>query len=155
MTKYFAVIKNHLVDSIIVADEEFLKHIKDNYHHIVDVTNMVRPKPGDTYYPKTNSFVDNHIEIIEIPSLNPTPELTFEPFQLSKYSVHHENGYIIIGCKKYSSAGFIDALKKIAEEKVDVTSHFSTLYNGPGHGKFNITWDDVQKLYDVIIKGEL
>ena len=154
MEKYFALIKNSLVQHVIVADDDFLKHVEKDYDYVVDVTNQTRPNPGDSYYAKTGSFVQNDTEIIEIPSSEPTPELNFEPFQLSKYTVHHENGYIIIGCKKYSAAGFIEALKKIATQTEDTTSHFSTLYNGPAHGKFGISWADVKKLHDVIVKGQ-
>lgn len=154
MEKYFALIKNHLVHSIIVADDDFKKHIEKDYDHVIDVTDMKRPHHGDSYYSKTNTFISNKDDVNDIPSDRETPVLNFEPFHISKYEVKHENGYIVIGCKKYSAAGFIDALEKIAGEKEDSTSHFSTLYNGPAHGKFGISWDDLQKLYNVIVKGQ-
>lgn len=152
MEKYFALIKNDLVQHIIVADDDFLKHIKKDYDHIVDVTNTDRPQPGDSYYPKTESFIANHIELTDI-SDEPAPELNFEPFHISKYHVSHQDGYIIIGCKKYSAAGFIKEVKKIAERTEDTTSTFVARPEGPAHGKFGVTWADVQKIYEIIIKG--
>jgi hypothetical protein len=154
MEKYFALIKNNIVHSIIIADEKFIQLIQKEHDDIIEVTDINRPHPGDSYYSKTNTFVANHTEMIDIPSSEPEPTLTFSPFQLSKYTVSHDNGYIVIGCKKYSAAGFIEALKKIAEQKEDTVTHFSTLYNGPAHGKFGITWGDVRKLYAVIVNGE-
>lgn len=154
MEQYFALIKKDIVEHVIVAGDDFLKHIEKDYDKIVDVSNMTRPQPGDSYYPNTNSFIPNHTDVTDIVADEPAPVLSFEPFSLSKYSVRHENGYVIIGCKHYSAAGFIKEVRKIAEKTSDTTSTFIAREDGPAHGKFGITWDDVQKLYEIIIKGQ-
>lgn len=154
MSKYFALIKNAIVEHVIVADDDFLVHVEKDYDEIIDVTNIQRPQPGDSYYPKTNNFVANHIDVNDIDADQPAPVLNFEPFQISKYQVKHEDGYIVIGCKRYSAAGFIKEVTKIAERTADETSTFVARKDGPAHGKFGVTWADVQKIYEIVIKGQ-
>lgn len=154
MEKYFALIKKDIVEHVIVASDDFLKHVEKEYDKVVDVTNIVRPQPGDSYYPNTDSFVPNHVDVTDIAADDPAPVLNFEPFSISKYKVSHEDGYIIIGCKRYSAAGFIKEVRKIAEKTSDTTSTFVARSEGPAHGKFGVTWEDVQKIYEIVIKGQ-
>jgi hypothetical protein len=157
MEKHFALIKNGIVEGVILADDIFINNIKEKYDLILDVTNINRPATGDSYYVKTNTFVSNTEDIVHVPvdmsgkHMQNGTEIGFKPFKISKYSVTWEDGMVVIGCKKYSAPGFFDALHKIFIEKQDTISHFTTI-NGPAHGKFGITWDDVQKLYDVLKK---
>lgn len=160
MEKYFALINNNLIEAIIVADDDFIKHIKDKYDIILDVTNN-RPHLGDSYYPETKMFISNSNNSPEISvdlsaeHLQKGTESGFEPFNLSKYSVKYENGMVIIGCKHYPAAGFMDALHKVLIEKENTVHCFQTLDDGPAHGKFGITWDDAQKLYDALSKVKI
>jgi hypothetical protein len=160
MEKYFALIKNNIVEKVIVATDKFLSNIEKQYDLIIDVTdNINRPAAGDSYYSKTKCFVSNNIDINHIPvdisanHMQNVINVDFKPFQLSKYDVKYENDMIIIGCKHYSVLGLFDALHKVLIEKQHTTSHFTTLDEGPAHGKFGITWDDAQKLYDTL-KGK-
>ena len=161
MEKHFALIKNNLVEGVIVANESFLPIIKDKYDLILDVTDIQRPSTGDSYYPVTNTFISNDHEIVDIPAdlkadhLQSGTEKGFKPFKISNYSVKYENGMIVIGCKKYSAPGFMDALHKILIEKQHTTSHFTTLEDGYAHGKFKITLEDAKKLYDALKKVKL
>lgn len=160
MEKYFALINNSLVVSVAVGDDSFLSHIDGKYDLVVDVTNRDRPMPGDSYYSNIDSFISNSIETIHIPvdlsaaHLNSGTEKGFEPFNISKYSVRYDKGTIQIGCKKYSAPGFMDALHKILIEK-ETTVHCFDTSKGPTHGKFEVTWDDVKKLYEALKKVRL
>ena len=161
MEKYFALIKNNLIESVIVASDDFVQTIKGDWDHVVDVTNTVRPSVGDSYYSDTGAFVSNSVDVNHIPAdlsakhLKEGTQEGFEPFQLSKYSVKYEDGMVVIGCKRYSLAGFIDSLHKFVIEKQKTSKHFTTLNGNPCHGKFDITWEDMQKLYDVLIKVKI
>lgn len=158
--KYYALIQNNIVQSIIIADDSFLKHIENKYQYIIDVTDN-KPTVGDSYYNKTNKFIPNNTDKNEISvdlnlkHLKNGTETEFKPFTLSKYSVRYEDGFVIIGCKKYSAAGLLDALHKVLIEKHHTTSHFTTFDDGPAHGKFGITWDDAKLLYDALNKVKL
>lgn len=158
MEKYFALIKNNLVNSVIVATDEFIPLIKHKYEIIVDVTNKTRPNVGDSYYSDIDTFIPNtiganHINVdLQAEHLKTGTEEGFEPFTLSKYSVKYDNGMVHIGCKSYTPAGLFDALHKVLIEDTQTTHCFTTLEDGPAHGKFGITWDDAQKLYDVLLK---
>lgn len=157
MNKYFALIKNGIVETIAFGDDIFLEHIKDKYDIIVDVTEKNRPQVGDSYYNDTNSFISNFSEVINIPvdlnqdHLKHGTNSGFEPFTISKYSVKYENGMIQIGCKKYSAAGCMDSLHKILIEK-NPTNQYFTIRNGePHHGKFNVTLEDAKKIYNALL----
>lgn len=158
MEKYFALIKNNIVEGVVVGNDAFLSQIQDVYSDVVDVTDRPRPAAGDSYYKDTDSFISNTVHMNHIPvdmsadHLLTGTEEGFEPFQLSQYSVKYENGVITIGCKKYSAPGLLDALHKVLIEDHQTTSHFTQLEDGPTHGKFGITWDDAQKLYDALVK---
>ena len=158
MEKHYALIKNSLVEAVIVGTDDFLQHIKDKYDLIVDVSEGSRPATGDSYYHDTNTFVANHLTDHQIPvdlsadHLHTGTESGFKPFQISKYSVSYEDGVIIIGCKKYSAVGMLDTLHKLLIDKQQTTTYFTALKNGPTHGRFGITWDDAQKLYDALRK---
>lgn len=150
MEKYFALIKNNLVDKVVVADDAFLKHIAGQYDVIIDVTNLDRPSAGDSYYPDTKEFVSNTETLHELPvdlnqaHLQNGTENEFPPFRISRYDVSYTKGVIMIGCKRYSAPGFMDALHKMLIEGKQTVSIFS----GTSHGKFEITRDDMQTLYD-------
>lgn len=156
--KYYALIKKNIVEGIVFGDESFETHIKEQYDLVVDVTNSTRPSPGDSYYPDTETFISNTTSAVEI-TVNPDAEHLqqgteegFEPFQLSKYAVSYEDGMIVIGCKRYSALGFMDALHKMHVGD-DNTAHCFSINNGnPGHGKFDITWEDVELLYEKLSK---
>lgn len=153
MEKHFALIRNNLVEAVIVANDVFLSHIKDKYDLIVDVSEGCRPTTGDSYYSDTKTFVPNHLISHEIPvdlssaHLHTGTENGFKPFQISQYSVSYETGVITIGCKKYSAIGILDTLHKLLVEKKKTTTYFTALENGPTHGKFEITWEDAQKIH--------
>lgn len=157
MEKYFALINKGLVESVIVANDDFLDHIKDKHELILDVTYRDRPSVGDSYYKDMDIFVSNRLETHHIPvdlklkHLNQGTEKGFEPFQISKYTVSYADGMIQIGCKKYSAPGFLDALHRFLIKK-EQTVHCFTVVGKPGHGKFEVTWDDMQKLYDALSK---
>lgn len=155
MQKYLALINKNIVHSVVIGDEKFLEHVSNEYDFVVDVTDIKRPTAGDSYYPEANQFVNNELEIISIPAnldeehMKRGTENGFEPFNISKYSVRYENGMVQIGCKKYSAAGLFDVAHKILIEKTKTIHYFDTS-NGPTHGKFAVTWDDVKKLYDAL-----
>jgi hypothetical protein len=157
MEKYFALIKKHMVESIIVANDAFAKELLSKYDYVVDVTKQ-RPTVGDSYYPETDSFISNttdfhHIPVdLEAEHLQKGTEDSFEPFKLSKYSVSYENGVVTIGCKQYSAPGLLDSLHKVLIEDHSTVAYFNTMGPNPGHGKFDITWEDAQALYDALIK---
>lgn len=157
MEKYFALINKNTVHSVVIGDNKFLEHAKNKYDFVIDVTNRKRPCADDSYYPETDSFIENQLETIHIntdldsPHMKNGTEDGFEPFNISKYSVKYENGMIQIGCKKYSGPGFFDALHKILIEK-NTAAHCFDTSNGPTHGKFPVTWDDVKKLYNALSK---
>lgn len=158
MEKYYALIKNNIVESIIVANEDFLPHIQDKYDVILDVTDN-RPVVGQSYYPDTSTFIENksgavHIDTdLEAEHLKLGTEDGFEPFKLSKYSVKYENGMVHIGCRQYSAPGLLDALHRgLVEKQTGTVSCFVTEDAGPMHGKFGITWNDAQLLYNALIK---
>lgn len=161
MEKYFALIKDGLVKEVIVASDDFIPLIQDQYDHIIDVTGKSRPSVGDSYYSNTEEFIQNNLDTIVLPVidedadyLNEGTEDGFEPFQISKYSVSYKDGFIQIGCKKYSAPGFLEALHKTLVEKEEAIECFNTV-DGPAHGKFGITWEDAQKLYDALRKVKL
>jgi len=158
MEKHFALIKNNLVEAVIVGNDDFLENIRGKYDFAIDVSEGLRPATGDSYYPDTKTFVANHLTDHRIPvdlssaHLHTGTENGFKPFQISKYSVSYENGVITIGCKKYSAVGMLDTLHKLLIDKQQTTTYFTALKTGPTHGKFEITWDDAQKLYDALRK---
>lgn len=158
MEKYFSLIKNGLVVSIIVADDDFIQQIEHDYDFIIDVTDN-RPNIGDSYYSDTNIFISNtelapEIQVdLSADYLQHGTEDGFEPFNLSRYSVKYEDGMVHIGCKKYSGPGLLDALHKVLiENETGTVACFKIDENGPAHGQFDITWEDVQLLYDALIR---
>jgi hypothetical protein len=163
MEKHFALIKNNIVERVIVATDDFIPHLVKKYELdlVIDVTADDRPIVGDSYYPDTKTFVSNHSTVHEIPAdpnalhLCKGTEDGFEPFQISKYSVSYGNGMITIGCKQYSALGMLDTLYKLLVEKRKTTTYFTALENGPTHGKFDVTWDDAKKLYEALKKVKL
>lgn len=153
MEKYFALIKNSIVQSVIVAQDDFIPLIQNDYDYIIEA----RPNIGDSYYSETNEFIsntDNYVEInldtSEYPSTG-TDE-GFEPFNLSKYSVSYADGIVTIGCKEYPIAGLFTALNKLLLEEEHTEDCFTTLDNGFAHGKYGITKEDAQMLYNAISK---
>jgi len=162
MEKHFALIKNGIVEKVIVANDSFLPHLMEKYSLdlIVEVGEN-RPTAGDSYYPDTKTFVANHIAVHQIPvdvsgkHLHNGTEDGFEPFHISKYSVSYADGMITIGCKQYSAVGMLDTLHKLLVEKQKTTTYFTALEKGPTHGKFDVTWDDAQKLYEALKKVKL
>lgn len=158
MSKYFALIKNRLVQGIIVADDVFRDTIKNDYDVILDVTNVARPAVGDSYYPATEEFVSNLATEVNIPvdhSLDYLNEGTadgFETFATSKYTVQYQDGFITIGCKKYSAPGVLVALHEFLNEDPEVSGCFTIESGNPAHGKYEITWEDAQMIYDALKK---
>lgn len=52
----FALIKDGIVKNIIVAEQDFLPHIQDQYDYIIDVSEMAHyPGPGWSYDGQTFS----------------------------------------------------------------------------------------------------
>jgi hypothetical protein len=156
MEKHFALIKNSLVEAVIVATDDFLSTISENYDLIIDVSENNKPSTGDSYYSDTKTFVPNHLIYHEIPvtltsgHLYTGTENGFTPFNISQYSVSYEEGIITIGCKKYSALGILDTLHKLLIEKQMTTTYFTSLVDGPTHGKFQITWEDAEKIYNAL-----
>jgi hypothetical protein len=163
MEKHFALIKNNIVEHVIVATEDFLPHLMKKYglDLIIDVTGDNRPTAGDSYYPDTKTFVANHMTAHNIPAditaeyLHQGTEDGFEPFELSQYSVSYKNGMVTIGCKQYSVMGVMDTLHRMLVEKQQTTTYFTSLKEGLAHGKFSITWDDARKLHEALKKVKL
>lgn len=167
MEKYYALINTNLVEAVIVIDSnnnEFISSLESQYNHVIDVTsNTPRPSYGDSYYSDTNTFVSNTTSVVYINDNNIQGHIEidlsegFEPFELSEYTVSYEaeTDMIVIGCKKYSAPGFIDALNKVMIENEHTFDCFTSLDEGPAHGKFGITWDDAQLLYDNLIRDRL
>jgi hypothetical protein len=158
MEKHFAIIKNGLVQGIIVAEINFINSLAPQYDFIIDVSEGQRPTTGDSYYPDTKTFVSNHLVEhtipvdLSLPHLHMGTQDGFEPFLTSKYSVSYESGTITIGCKKYPAIAILDTLHKLLVEKQKTTTYFTALKDGPTHGKFGITWEDAQKIYDALKK---
>lgn len=163
MEKYFALIKNNIVKSVAVGDDDFLAHIQSQYDFVVDVTNRDRPTIEDSYYPDSDSFVSNAVaQIVDVPTdidaehLNQGTDDGFEPFRISKYVVKYDNGIVQIGCKKYPAAVLLDALyKALVEEQEGTLYCFNTAGEKPVHGKFDISWEDAQKIYDALSKVKI
>lgn len=159
---YYALIKDNLVKSVIVAESSFLPQIESEYDYIIDVTSIEsRPSVEDSYYPDTGAFISNIINTppalpvdFNLPCFDGTDE-GFESFTISKYLVKFEDGMIHIGCKAYPAAGFLYALYKVLEEDTSTTSCFSIISGNPAHGKFEITWDDAELLYQTLKKVKL
>ena len=158
MEKHFALIKDSIVEAIIVADDNFVINLATKYDHIIDVSVESRPTAGDSYYADTKTFVPNHMSTHKIPvdlsgkHLHSGTEDGFEPFEISKYSVSYKDGIITIGCKEYSGVGILDTLHKLLIDKKQTTTYFTALKHGPTHGKFDITWDDAKKIYEALKK---
>lgn len=158
MEKHFALVKNNLVEAVIVGTDTFAQHVKDKYDFVIDVSEGLRPSAGDSYYYDTKTFVANNLSEHQIPvdlsaaHLHTGTESGFKPFEISKYSVSYKDGIITIGCKNYSAVGILDTLHKLIVDKKQTTTYFTALKEGPTHGKFGITWDDAQKLYDALKK---
>lgn len=162
LTKYFALIKKGLVETVVVADSNFISQVKTKYDHIIDVTNDIkRPVPGDSYYPDTEAFISNYEDTHFIPVISNSEHLKngteegFEPFEISKYSVSYKDGVITIGCKSYSAIGMLDTLHKLLIEKHKTTTYFTALKDGPTHGKFAVTWNDAKNIYERLKKVRL
>lgn len=157
MEKHLALIKNKLVMSVAIGNDDFAAHVRDQYDYIIDVTNRERPTVGHSYYPETDSFIDNSNDVNLIPvdmnvsHMKMGAEDGFEPFNISKYSVSYKDGMVQIGCKKYSAVGLFDALHRVLIDKEAVdTIHCFRVAGGPGHGKFAITWSDARLLYEAL-----
>jgi hypothetical protein len=155
MERHFALVKNFLVEAIVVGDDAFVDHIKDQYQYVVEVFDD-RPSPGHSYYPDTNQFVDNSIEALVIA---PDPDILslyngtndgFETWSMSKYSCSYADGVVTIGCKKYSAQGLLVVLHNLLVERSKTTSHFTSYDSGPSHGKFGVTWEDATTLYNLL-----
>jgi hypothetical protein len=154
--RYFAIVKNNIVESVIVSEEAL--HIEGA--ELIEVSEDKRPGPGDSYYAESNTFVANDTTLNLIEATPPEHLLTgtdegFPPFRISKYEVSYESGIVTIGCKKYSARGLLDALHKVLDKDHTVTSHFEVRDEGPAHGKFGITWDDAEQLYAALKKVKL
>lgn len=162
MDKHFALIKNGIVESVVVATDDSIQHLMTalSLDLIVEVGDN-RPSAGDSYYSDTKTFVANHIAVHHIPAdfsaehLHQGTEDGFAPFQISKYSVSYKDGMITIGCKQYSAVGMLDTLHKLLVEKQKTTTYFTALEEGPTHGKFGVTWDDARKLHEALKKVKL
>lgn len=158
MERYYALIKKGLVIHIVVADDSFLRHVSE--YTVVDVTGGDRPHVGDSYLPDTSTFLSNNKETIELPydedsRADEGTEEGFEPFNISKYRVSYEAGYVFIGCKKYSALGLMDALRKTLVEKKENAACFSASDIGPTDGTFHITWEDAKRLYEALGRVKL
>jgi hypothetical protein len=163
MEKHFALIKNGIVEKVIVAslNGNFIGSIVTEYDLIIDVSDGPRPATGDSYYADTKTFVSNHHTVHHIPfdpnaeHLRQGTEDGFAPFEMSKYSVSYKDGMVTIGCKQYSAIGMLDTLHKLLVEKKQTTTLFTSLEKGPTHGKFDVTWDDAKKLHEALKKVKL
>lgn len=161
MEKHFALIKNGIVEKVIVATNDFARSIVAEYDFIIDVSDGQRPSTGDSYYVDTKTFVSNHHTVHHIPfdpnaeHLRQGTEDGFAPFEMSKYSVSYKDGMVTIGCKQYSAIGMLDTLHKLLVEKKHTTTLFTSLEKGPTHGKFDVTWDDAKKLHEALKKVRL
>lgn len=160
MEKHYALIKKSLVIAVVVGNDSFLSHIEGKYDYVIDVTNRERPSAGDSYYHEIDSFLNNEVEEVYVPVDKTAPHLNqgtedgFEPFNLSQYSVRYDNGWVQIGCKKYSAAGLFDALHSIVVKNTSTIHVFHTTH-GPAHGKYGISWNDVTLLYEKLKKVKL
>jgi len=158
MDRYYALVDNSIVVGVVVADESFAAQLSTEHSAVIDVTDSSRPTPGDSYYPDVGAFVSNTQQVTDIPvdleadHINGGSDDGFEPFNLSHYSVSYSAGVVTIGCKLYPAAGLLDTLHKLLVEKQQTTTFFTSSPEGPMHGKFGITWDDAQALYDKLSK---
>lgn len=154
---YYALIKNQLVETVVVADESFVDHIKDKYDFVVEVDENNRPSPGDSYYPEMKNFVSNKDTVHHIHSEIKTDgtEETFLPVKLSKYIMTHENEMIRIGCKLYSPKGLFEAADQALHQDESHPFCFTTNDIGPSHGKFQITWEDTKLIYETLKRLKL
>lgn len=159
---YIALIKNNLVDAITEGDAAFLSYAATQYDGAIDVTDTdPRPQPGDSYYARVGAFVSNAaiytpLNNLELASLLAQGTLDgFAPFNLSSYSVSYADGIVTIGCKQYGARGLLQALYEVLQEHKTDVADFTTNDDGPAHGKFGITWDDAQMLYDALVQVNL
>jgi hypothetical protein len=159
MIRYLAVIDKGIVENIVIADEAFKLVLQDEFDSVVDVTDMdPKPSPGDSYYPETGAFVPNTIVFNDLSAdldalhMQQGTDDGFEPFAISKYSVSYADGIVTIGCKQYPAPGLLDVLHKFLVEREANVQIFTSDDTGPAHGKYGITWDDAQMLYDALIK---
>lgn len=156
--KYYALIKDQIVEGVIIGEDSFISILADQYDSIVDVTDRSRPSPGDSYYLDVDTFISNTAQVTDIPVDLQDSHLQqglsdgFDPFQISQYTVSYADGVITIGCKSYPAIGILDTLYKLLIEKQQTTTYFTSSPEGPAHGKFGITWDDAQKIYDALIQ---
>lgn len=153
----YALVKNNLVSSVIVADESFVASLQNQHDHIVDVSHGERPSVGDSYYKEHSCFIPNHLETILIPVDKTEPHLyagkrePFAPYSMSnksgKHDVRLDGDYIQIGCKKYNALGILDALHKMIRENKARHHCMVRKEHGVMHGKFCIDWKDAKTLY--------
>lgn len=162
MSKYYALINNSLVVDVIVAeDDTFLSNINNLYDTIVDVTDRTRPSTGDSYNSGSDSFVSNAVTYIDAvidtsqDFLHQGTEDGFDSLLLSKYTVSCADGEVTMDCKRLDALVLLDALHKFLVDDADVVGDFTSTEEGPGYGKFIITWDDAQLLYNALIKVRL
>jgi len=157
--KKYALIKNYLVESVIISDSDFIKNLS-GYNSIIDVSGL-SVSTGDSYYPDTETFISNTSQLHDIPvdksapHLNLGTEAGFQDFNISKYTVKYKDGNITIGCKTYPAIGILDTLHKMLVQKQKTTTIFSCVSGNPSHGKFDITWEDAQAIYDALIRVKL
>lgn len=158
MEKYYALIKKNLVKNIIVAEESFLLIIENDYDYIIDVTQGHRPQIDDSYIPLTNTFLSNHLEVINLPfnsedeHLKQGTETGFRSFSVSNYTIKYERGYVFFGCKKFPAQGLLDALHKLIIDEKDEAACFTAEDYGPTDGKFKISWIEAEKIYNELKK---
>lgn len=159
MEKYLALIKNGVIENIVIGDDSFIEHIQPQYDAVIDVTHGARPHCGDSYYPDSKSFISNQSHHHDLAvdydkeHLQKGTKDSFEPFAISQYSVKYKNGFVLIGCKRYPAAPLLDALHRgLKRRERGTVSCFYATESGPTHGKFDITWDDAQKLHDALIQ---
>lgn len=154
----YALVRLGLVTQVIVADEEFLPTIQNKYDYIVDVTGRDQPSAGDSYYSDTDEFINN-ADILSVLEANMEADYmkqgsadSIEPFRISRYSVSYAEALVTIGCKKYSAPGLLEALHRVLVDREKTVAVFTAQGAGPTHGKFGITWEDAQLLYDKLVQ---
>lgn len=145
----WALIKNNTVHSVIVADADFVKLIKHEHDHIVEVpdgAHIGSTYENGTFYPPPDEVVDLHHD--ELDSTANGEAEGFESFNLpdAKFPVRYSNGFIRIGCIKYKAKWLRLALTKVCKHGHDTFAMGSAVGSHLFHNRHHISRKDGELL---------